>query len=251
LGTALVPFDDQDHWEAWHQLQHKKADERQSTLYRRYEILAAKLKKWGVFVTLLGASIFLSGFVLSELEYIGLLAAISTAVLGVPLATFGVMTFLRPVSTICMFDFGSNTTNGETLTEILTTEHPLNFSCPSCHERVNLAAPWICGHCRNEHESWINGSLFLGCVNSDCYVAGKLVEPARKHRAATAYQCPSCADHILINPKLYQQANSHTKPYRGVARFIGDTQPPKIGGHLSENEMTVGDLLNYAIDRAI
>jgi predicted RNA-binding Zn-ribbon protein involved in translation (DUF1610 family) len=251
LGTALVPFDDQDHWEAWHQLQHKKADERQSKLYRRYEILAVKLKKWGVIVALLGASISLSGFVLLELEYTGILTAMSTVVLGVPLAVSGAMTFFRPVYTIWMFDFGLDTTNDKTLTEILTTEHPLNFSCPSCHERVNLAAPWICGHCRNEHENWINGSLFLGCVNSDCYVAGKLVEPSRKHRAATAYQCPSCADHILINPKLYQQANSHTKPYRGVARFIGDTQQPKVNGKLSANEITIGDLINQAIDQSI
>ena len=119
------------------------------------------------------------------------------------------------------------------LTEALCEEYPLNFTCSSCYHTVNIAKPWICGHCRYEHTHWLNGPLFSGCVNTELCrpeVNGKLTDPALKHRALTAFQCPNCADHILINPKLYTELRSHEKPYRGVARFVGDTKQPKIGG---------------------
>jgi hypothetical protein len=250
LGTALVPFDDQDHWEAWHQLQHKKATERQAIIYNRYEVWPSRLKRWAVVPALLAAAMFFyaRSHQLDANSELGLAVVL---LLIVVLTVFATFSFFDPHRIISTYEFGFSTHVKKSITSIITVEYPLNFTCPSCHQRVNLAAPWICGYCRYEHDAWMNGPLFLGCVNADCYVAGRPIEPSQKHRAATAYQCPCCADHILINPKLYQHAGGHTKPHKGVARFIGDTQQPKIDGRLSEKEMTVGDLINQAIDRVI
>ena len=106
------------------------------------------------------------------------------------------------------------------------------FPCPRCNEIVDLGQPWACGNCKHENGKE-KGQLaipFDKCLHGSCS------EPLQ-----SAYQCPDCHNHIVLNQKLYIQQKSFQSPYKNVARYTTDTSPPLPAKPLASSADTFFD----------
>ena len=91
----------------------------------------------------------------------------------------------------------------------------LPLPCPLCNENINLVDPWRCGNCKHEHN--VDGRSpraipFLPCLHSAC-----------NHADQTAFQCPHCHHHIVLDKSRYIADKCFEAPYRYVARYSSDT----------------------------
>lgn len=93
----------------------------------------------------------------------------------------------------------------------------IDFPCPYCDNFCNISEMWICGNCRKVNNDELNEFAipFYRCEEAVC------TQPEQ-----TAYQCPNCHKHVILDEKRYVAANSHKHPYKGVARFLQDKAEP-------------------------
>lgn len=117
----------------------------------------------------------------------------------------------------------------------------VQLSCQHCNVDTNLSEPWKCGHCDHENRITVMGALtsakglnpFSTCQNTLC------------KKQASAYQCPHCARHVIIDLEEYEHLNAgQTSNFTGAARFVGDEKPPILTPeeqsgrlHLSSDEL--------------
>ena len=94
----------------------------------------------------------------------------------------------------------------------------VRLPCPACHATINLTDPWTCGNCKHEHNT--EGDKTLTAPVSKCVFAG-CSQPIQ-----TAFQCPKCHRHIVLNEDMYLSMNSHSSPFPFVARFSDDESAP-------------------------
>lgn len=105
--------------------------------------------------------------------------------------------------------------NNKNRLEIKTIEFP----CPYCSKLSNLCSIWICGNCKkqNNDDEEEFAIPFYACEEAVCSTPEQ-----------TAYQCPHCHHHIVLDKERYVETRSHEHPYRGVARFAGDFAEPIV-----------------------
>ena len=178
------------------------------------------------FHAILGVVGFVFGFISGQL-FVGPMSV--GFIVGVVCATamilFALAQMENPVASLMDWR-GDKIADDEGVTEALARLYPLSMACTHCQKSINFALPWSCGHCKYPHDWWRNGTLMQGCCNSDCYPR----EIGSPVDAQAAFQCPHCAQHIVLNPEIYAAEKSHKQPYKGVARFIGDESMPVLKG---------------------
>ena len=84
----------------------------------------------------------------------------------------------------------------------------LLFSCPYCDVSINLLERWVCGNCRktNNDENHEFSSVFHECEEEVC-----------SSPRQTAFVCPKCERHIILDKARYDELNSAKSPHLGVA----------------------------------
>lgn len=222
LGTALVVYEDQSAWEAAHDLQHEKALKHQVAFHQYSK---ATYSYAAIVLLFIIANWFLNFVFPFAVQLV-----ITALIVGI---SFIVM--------------------APKIVDLLQSDiRNLPLDCPSCYETIRMHNSWACGHCRERHEKINDNTPFLGCKNPKCYTAKGIP----KHRAQAALQCPHCKDHIVLNPLLYKDIGSYkdTLKHPGVARFLHDKSPPKLGGLPPADLPNIGDLgsvFRAAMDKSI
>lgn len=102
-----------------------------------------------------------------------------------------------------------------------------NLPCPHCNKKINLARSWICGWCKEEYDNVSNmKTVFQGCDNQDCEITDIGGSDRAPKGAQAAIQCPHCAQHVVIDPNLYNEKRCYVSPFFGVARELHDERAP-------------------------
>ena len=143
---------------------------------------------------------------------------VGAIVLSIVFSFFGMaeIAILSAIVAVGLAGFGFFTRNHPD--KLREQSKDLLLPCPLCHNKINLVDPWMCGNCKHEHNADEKEDLaipFLQCLHSACH-----------HQEQTAFQCPHCHYHIVLDKSRYVADRSYEAPYRYVARYSSDTSAP-------------------------
>jgi hypothetical protein len=87
------------------------------------------------------------------------------------------------------------------------------FTCLHCAVSSDASEAWECGNC--QHKNHAKGIFIIPAnIFEEC-------RGCKEH--ATAFQCPNCSKHNVIDGAEYLKKGSNIRPsFEGVARFVGD-----------------------------
>ena len=87
----------------------------------------------------------------------------------------------------------------------------IEFPCPHCDTFTDLSAVWTCENCKTQNNQTTVEfcTPFDGCKGHGC-----------SKQQQTAYECPHCHKHVVLDEAGYRDRHSNQHPYRGVARYL-------------------------------
>lgn len=145
--------------------------------------------------------------------------ALGLITLGIIAVIFGLKSISMPLVVVGLAAFAASWFIDQQLKQHTAVANMTSYPCPLCHEQFNLAHLWLCGNCKHENNGGLvsNGTPFSNCADQTC---SKPVQ--------SAFQCPKCHHHIVMDKPLYLSERSFETPYRQVARFHGDNHQPLV-----------------------